>query len=211
MSKVTLKLIESNSEIISNINIGIADYVNKLFKKKANRIQRGIAKLVPAWVLEQPEIGSLTEEGTPGSLNSQFGFYSGTSAMIISAVTQAVKESTSVRIDPVDKNLNGGIFIEIQPENFGNLLSLSEGFIRTGQANLHWLDWLLTQGDRTIVANYLYQPASGKGRSGGGTMALGGSWRVPPQYSGRVDDNFITRALNGREKQILDVIESVIK
>ena len=63
------------------------------------------------------------------------------------------------------------------------------------------MDWLLNQGDRIIVVNYSYNPQLGIGRSRLGNMVESGSFRVPPQFSGTPDDNFITRALIGRNQE----------
>ena len=79
--------------------------------------------------------------------------------------------------------------------------------------DLHWLDWLLKRGDNMIISNYQYNPQTGLGRSGLGNMVGGGSFRVPPQFSGTVDDNFITRAFlgNNQEKEIFYIIEKALK
>ena len=63
-----------------------------------------------------------------------------------------------------------------------------------------------------IVVNYQYNPQSGFGRSGLGNMVMGGSFRVPPQFSGVDRDNFITRALIGsdQENQISQVIQRAL-
>ena len=78
---------------------------------------------------------------------------------------------------------------------------------------MDWLDWLINRGDEIIVSQFGFESAGGKGRSGGGKMKKGGSWRISPQYAGTVDDNFITRAL--QDKSFTDsaskAIEKTIK
>ena len=63
------------------------------------------------------------------------------------------------------------------------------------------MDWLLTQGDRIIVVNYMYNPQTGIGRSMLGNMKEGGVFRVPPTFSGTVNDNFVTKALIGKHQE----------
>ena len=60
---------------------------------------------------------------------------------------------------------------------------------------LDWLNWLLTRGDDIIVGDYSFIQKPGIGRSGLGAMTAGGVFRIPPEYSGTQDDNFITRTL----------------
>lgn len=207
---IRLKLVDTNSQISKDINIAIANEVNKIFKRRKTRIENNIKKLIPGWIIEQPEIASLNAEGVKGSLNAEFGLYPGTASSAVTAINLAVRESVSVSVEPLDKNLQGGIVIQIQPESFANLLGLSEGFVITPTANLHWLDWILTQGDRVIVVGYYYQP-SNEGRGRAGTMEIGQSWRVDPRYAGTIENNFITRALEGREKEISSALEKAIK
>ena len=85
----------------------------------------------------------------------------------------------------------------------------SEGFVVTRKSvKLHWLAWLLQAGSSMIVSGYEYTP-SFEGRSGGGVMTGGGVWRVPPEFSGTESDNFITRALNNRDKQLSQLLKGL--
>jgi hypothetical protein len=125
-------------------------------------------------------------------------------------IINSVVNSLSFSFNPIDNQLNGGITIELQPSDFQNLLSLQSGHVVYSQGDLHWLNWLLTMGNSVIIANYNYSPQSGAGRSRQGIMKFGGSFRVPPQYSGTDTDNFITRALTGsaQEDQITQIINT---
>ena len=58
----------------------------------------------------------------------------------------------------------------------------------------------------TVVVNYSYNPSTGLGRSKLGNMQKTGSFRVPPEYSGTKQDNFITRALIG-SRQEADILK----
>ena len=95
--------------------------------------------------------------------------------------------------------------------DFFNLLGLQEGHVLTEKGgDLHWLDWLIRQGDRTVVLGWNYVPAP-TGRSGGWEMNIGGVWRVPPEFWGTLDDNFITRAFEAREKEIIGILQGLLK
>ena len=47
---------------------------------------------------------------------------------------------------------------------------------------------------------------AGTGRSGLGHMKSKNTFRVNPSLSGTVDNNFITRAFNGKENQLIRII-----
>ena len=86
-----------------------------------------------------------------------------------------------------------------------------KSLVRTEKgADLHWLDWLLTLGDKTIVIGYEYKPGTG-GRSGGGTMTKGTAFRVSPSYSGTIEDNFITRAFSNKEKEVSSILMGIFE
>ena len=209
---LSIKLLESDNDIITKINKSIARRFNVLIKRRAKIVQNDIKRLIPSWISEQPEVISLNSDGTDGSLNAQFGLRPGQSAIVIADIINAISESIFVHITPVSPvNLSGGISFSIQPTDFKNLISLSSGIVATEKLQqLHWLDWLLTEGDRVIIAGYEYVPSDGV-RSGGGTMKLGRSFRVEPSFSGTVDDNFVTRAFAGRDKQLANLLSKLLK
>lgn len=206
---ITIKLIDSTSQISNNINLSIAQYLNdKIRKNKLSTINK-IKNYIPTWINSQPEIISLQSQ-TTNTLFALFGLRSGSTNNIVDDIINSVVNSLSFNFIPIDNQLNGGVIIELQPSDFQNLLSLQSGYVVYSQGDLHWLNWLLTMGNSVIIANYNYSPQSGAGRSRQGIMKFGGSFRVPPQYSGTDTDNFITRALTGstQEDQITQIINT---
>lgn len=208
---ITIKLLDSIPDITKKVNAAIADQVNLLISRNLSSISNRIRVLVKSWILSQPEISSLSS-GTISSLAGQFGLPEGSANSVISAIALAVENSISIKYIPYGNNFRGGFEVNIQPANFENLLSLPQGKVAYQNGELHWLEWLLKRGDRIIVANYQYNPQSGIGRSGLGNMVDGGFFRVPPEFSGTEDDNFITRALIGTQqaKEVSKIIEDVL-
>ena len=208
---ITIKLLDSVEKISSDINQAIASSINSKIKKNSQATLYEIKKLIPNWVESQPEISSLYNQA-PGTLFALLGLRSGDPQKAVKSIIDSVSDSISIKIKPVDKKLSGGIEFYFQPKDFSNLLSLNEGFVIYGGGSLHWLDWMLTRGSEIIVANYYYSPEVGLGRSKQGIMEFGGSFRIPPQFSGTITDNFITRALVGvkQEKEISNVLEGVL-
>jgi hypothetical protein len=206
---LTIKLLESNSDIEKKIKTAIAEELNALIKKNFKTAQKRIESSVSGWVTSQPEVQSLLKEGVPNSLHAQFGLQAGQGALSSIEVVNAIIASIEVRVRRVDAKLNTGIDFNIQPENLRNLLGLPSGFTQTeDQDILPWLTWLLLEGSNTIVYGYTYVPDL-SGRSGGGTMEAGGSWRIPPEFSGTIDDNFVTRALSNRDKELEGILRGI--
>jgi hypothetical protein len=105
------------------------------------------------------------------------------------------------------------LVLSIQPDSLINLLALKSGHVTTNKGtDLHWLNWLLEKGQSVIVIGYRYNPDTApRGRSGGGTMSGGSAWRVPPEYAGTISDNFVTRAFDGREKDIARLFNDILR
>ena len=212
MSKgsISLKILESNSQIKDKIYEAIVQELNKRVFKNKNNVTTRLQNAVKRWVGAQPEIASLRANSSAGSLGAQFGLTSATSDMIADIITSAVAGSMVVKIQPIKKTLKGTLEINFQRDDFINLLSLQSGHVLTEKGtDLHWLDWLLIKGDTTIITGYTYIPGP-LGRSGGGEMNIGGLWRVPPEFSGTITNNFITRSFKGTEKETAEILKGLL-
>jgi hypothetical protein len=198
---LSIKIIDSIRAIEKNVNKAIADHMNSVMNRKQGEILSEVKTLIPIWIHRQPEISALLSTDPAYSLKGQFGI-PGETMSIVNTIIQAVVDATVIKIVKFSPNLKGGLELQFQPSNFSNLLSLPQGHTIYNGGDLHWLDWLLKRGDNIIVTNYQYSPESGIGRSGLGHMVGGGSFRVPPQFSGTETDNFITRAFIGPQQEI---------
>jgi hypothetical protein len=208
---ITLKILDSEATIEKNVNAAIAEEVNgRVFRNQQKLLQK-CKSLVSGWITSQPEILSLQSNDIM-SLAGQFGLYPGQENNAITTIINSVESSITVKFTKFTPKLVGGIEVNFQPNNFLNLLNLPQGIVNYGKGTLHWLDWLLTKGDSIIVVSYQYNPTTGLGRSGLGNMIGGGSFRVPPQFSGTKDNNFITRALVGpqQEQQIANIFKEIL-
>lgn len=207
---LSIVITDSVSKIEKEINGAIAEAINNEISQKLNSILNSMKALIPSWIASQPEIISLKSSDST-SLAGQFGLNKSPSS-IVDNIIQSVVNATEIKFIPYSKNLKGGLELRFQPSTFANLLALPDGHTIYNGGDLHWLDWLLKRGDNIIVVNYQYNPRTGLGRSNLGNMIPGGSFRVPPQFSGTDSDNFITRAFLGQaqEKQITDIIKRIL-
>lgn len=209
---ITLKILEPISAIEKRVNSAFSKEINRFFNQNKAKVLNQLRLATKTWIIQQPEIQSLRQFVTPGELSSLFGIPVRENRKIVDVVIEAIANCVFVKVDRIDNNLKGKIEFYFQFANFSHLLSLPEGFTITSKnEQLHWMNWLLTQGSQTIVYGYTYVPGIGLGRSGGGKMKQGGVFRVPPQYSGTVDDNFVTRAFQNKEKEIANIIERLFK
>ena len=211
---IKIKLRETPKDFENLVFKALAEDFNKNVARFRVRIYRDLRAAIKGWVMSQPEIDSLTSEGKVNTLNAQFGLPRGSSNNAVDVISDAVADSVVVNIDSLSLKLNGikgGLTIGVQPARFVNMLNLPEASVVTKKGvPLNWLEWLLVRGDEIVIVGYEYTDAIGYGRSGGGIMEKGSSFRVDPKYSGTLEDNFITRALSGRESQIAKIISDAI-
>lgn len=207
-NNISIKIIDSIGDIQKKVNQAIAEEANKVLLKRKSTILQQAQSLAVGWIASQPEMQDL-QSVSVGSLAGQFGLYAGQGQGAAIAITNAIKHAITVDFKKFNNNFVGGFDINFQPTDFLNLLSLPQGFVNYANGKLPWLDWLLTKGDTVIVVNYHYNAQTGIGRSGLGNMTKGGSFRVPPEFSGTEKNNFITRALVGedQEKALTDIFK----
>ena len=212
MANIRVTLTDSVRVIEQRVNKAIASKMNSTLMQGRGLIVKRLRPMVVQWVSEQREMVELRRGGV-GSLASQLGLVAGTEEKITNTIIQSVAASIEVDFRKVSDNLkSGGITIQCQLANFSDLLSLPEGFVQDNKlvGELHWLRWLLKEGHTPIIVGYTYEPKSGFGRSKGGIMGGGGMWRVPPQYAGTLENNFVTRAFEKREAHIQRLLEQVL-
>lgn len=208
---IGLKLVDSIAKIEKDIKSALVRDLNVYLDKRKGATVDKLRKATKSFILNQPEMRSLQEAGVPYSLNSLFGLRKGTDASAVNVIADAVVDSMKISFTRIDQNFKGGVTFNIQPEDFQNLLGLSEGHVLTQKgSDLHWLNWLLTKGDSVVVAGYQYS-AQGDGRSSTGRMVVGNSFRVPPSFSGTESNNFVTRAFEGKQKEIESIISEAFK
>lgn len=205
MGNISIKLSQSTKTIENKIKKAIADEMNNLIRKRKARLLGVMKKAVDGWVSSSPFIMDLASGGV-GSIAAEFGIFAGSEISVADSIKQAITESTTIEFGKFNKTLRGGLQIRFQPSSFVNLLALPEGFSSTSAGKLHWMEWLINRGDQILIFDYSFQPGL-EGRSGGGVMLGGGSYRINPKYSGTQDNNVFTDMFKNREQQISNILE----
>jgi hypothetical protein len=211
MTKMRFSLKENDAVFASRVDEAISVQMNVRIAAKRHSLVTKMKAQIGIWLRNTPELIELgLSDGRPGSLASQIGLPYGTAQSAVNSIVGAILASTEVKIENIDRKLSrGGVTLKCQPKDFANILGLPEVSISIVGGKLEWLRWLLERGNEMIVVGYEYSPRSGFGRSRGGVMTEGTSWRIPPSYSGTPDDNFITRAFSGKESSVQHVFQSI--
>jgi len=205
---VSIDLLDKQIDIQKKMYKAMASELNKSITKNKRKVASLFKNSVENWIRQSSEMISLSSSG-PDTLGAQFGLPRGTNDSVVNDIVDSISDSLVIDFVKINRQLKGGVSFSFQTKDFANLLALPSATVITqaGQ-RLEWLNWLLNLGDTTIVVGFEYTPSS-MGRSGGGTMTGGGLWRVPPNFSGTQDDNFITRSFFGKESEIVRILQGL--
>lgn len=205
--KFSIELLESDNEIQEIINRELIKELNKRLPGVFKQATQYIRQTILGSIKNQPEYVSLLS----GSLKYEFGLPDISSRL--NSILDTIDKSLYVEYKSAKtngSNISGGFFIGMVNSDFGDILSLSEAtFLTEKGVPLEWLKWLLIEGDKIIVIGYTFNIGNFKNsRTGGGIMSpsFSGSWRVPPEFAGTLENNWITRAV----EQVGDQIENYL-
>lgn len=203
-----MKLLDSFGVFSKKLYSAIAEQLNGRVKKNRLRVESRIRLSIDSWIRDQPEIKDLLGS-SERSMNYLFGLEPGKAERAVEHIVRAISESIIIELPKISNRLESKIQFRLNPSLFGRLILDSSASVITEKGTrLEWLNWLLQEGDKIIIYGYHYRTGN-KGRSGGGTMVKRGVFRVPPEFSGTINDNFITRTFLGREKELSDIIQGL--
>lgn len=190
---------ETNQEIIQLILAEIATVLNPIFVASAPGIKVRVAGLIRKYITDSPEFKSLEN----GVLKIDLGLASPSSVLI--PIVNALANEVFVIINPLQikgNRLVGGIKVQLIKGDYSKILGMpeasyiSQGLLSQQQHQIDWLEWLVKRGDSIIISDHSVRYTTHwPSRSGGGIMFKSRKgFRIRPQFSGTIDNNFITRA-----------------
>ena len=153
-----------------------------------------------------------------GTLQAQLGVPNSNSRL--ERITDIWISNISIKRKPIramgSNRITGGFSIGMIKNDWSDVLATSDANYTTEKGkNIPWLEWLLIAGDKTIIDDYTFTPdipAKARSRTGLGIMKanLRRRWGVPSQYAGTTQNNFVTRSLEGIDKEIIAIMQSEI-
>ena len=207
--KIFGKLLTSGSDFKKYILKTISDTVNRRLFSKLSSAENTISNMVIASIKAQPEYSSLKN----GELRNKFGIQN------TSEIDNVLAMFNDINTDIDKARISGGevtanITINMIKDDFASLSSGMAAYTSEGGSQIDWLDWLLYKGNNSVVIGYKYLPVvSPKSRTGKGIMVKGEGniVRVPPQFAGTSDDNWITRGVDAALPQIREYFNKIVK
>lgn len=210
--KFSLKLLENNSTISQEIAKALLPDVTKYFNSLVSRMKETIPNIVVDNIINQPEYSALIS----GNLQYELGITNPASR--VSEIIATIRSGSIIGIKSpkvISNKISASIKLQMIQKDFSDLLSIgSSSFTTEKGSQIDWLRWLLLEGDSVIISNYNFiLGANEASRTGGGIMRQlnGGSWRIPPEYAGNINNNWITRGLDSATSQIDQFLKTLIK
>jgi hypothetical protein len=203
---LSLKLVESDNVITAKIYKAYAKELEKHFRSVSGSLLSSLRPIIASALSSSPEIQSMSG----GLLQADFGLTSNPGQSIVSSIISTLALKTE-KVSTNGKIITGGFTVVMQPQDYSNLFSLPVATQIIEGGSLPWLKWLLTLGDTIIIANFgvEYGPY---GRTGRARMTEESRpFKVNSAFSGTVDDNFITRAIQRSKSQIINAIIKAVK
>jgi hypothetical protein len=199
---LSFKLITTGAEIEKSILNAIQRQLSGALAKVENRLQEKFVRLTTEALSGASEVQSIRN----GALFAEFGDPEAPEK--INALISLIANSWEFQLTPLRQTQNQvrGELRAVLSINIDDVSAL--GAFETEQGTpIPWLEWLLTLGDRIIVLDHevtFNNPQNS--RTGTATMRSGSGWRIPPEFSGTADDNFITRSVGDALNEIAQII-----
>lgn len=209
--KLKMTLLDTNKKIKDDILKIIFVHIDKAVDSGLKDIKDKTKNIIASSIKNEPEYNSLKS----GQLRAELGIENADNIdNLINKILDTIEIKKTLKYNT--RGLSGGLQLTMLSDTDLKSLFLSEeaniSDVSRGYS-LPWLEWLLTKGVSVIIKNYSVQMGSyPTSRTGMAIMVRGDNdWRVPPQFAGTNEDNWITRAISTSESQILSIIKSSIE
>lgn len=210
--RLSLRLIDNNKDISNAILQALLTDVTRYFENGIYIIKNELPQIIKQSIINTPEYDSLLN----GELRYEFGIpdpgiklaglldiwsenikYSYMKPTITGDKIKAIFSASTVRVD----------YADVLYSDYGLVTDAARGY------TLPWLEWLLLEGNKTIIDKYeVIIGPNQYSRTGNALMKPSNkSWRVPSTYAGTASDNWITRAIDSVTDDIENLLNKAFK
>lgn len=207
---ISIKLLENNKTIINNILQALIPQIDNYLKKTFQDIRSSLPSLLEEIIKNTPEYNSLLG----GQLQYEFGIPNATT--VLSSILDIWLNNIHIEYHrPIISNdkIKASFSISLIHSDFNDVLSSDAALVIDNLRGyqLPWLEWLLLEGNKTIIDKQEVVFGSNQfSRTGYALMKSSNkSWKVPSEFAGTIRDNWITRAIDTNENKIQQLLNKV--
>jgi hypothetical protein len=202
-----LKLLESDSQISRNILEALLPQVSKYMVGSINSLKNILPQIISKAIIETPEYNSILsgklkyELGIPDPENKLAGLIEIWSNNIAVKYNKPRISRSSIFSD-FSINMIRVNFSDVLYSDYASVLDAYRGY------SLPWLEWLLLYGNKTIVKNKRVSIGSNKFSRTKMAIMIDSmeNWRVPSEFAGNQENNWITRAIDNASPEIEKIL-----
>lgn len=211
--KFSLKLVEKDNEIQSLISKSLLSQLDNFLINLIPKLKSGLSVIITRSIVSSPEYNSLLS----GELQYNFGINDSNNklnellniwANNINIEYTAPKLSNNKIVSKLLASMIRIDFADVLYTDYALVIDSMRGY------SLPWLEWLLLEGNKSIIQDYeIVVGTNNRSRTGMAIMrsSYGDSWKVPSQYAGTQNDNWITRAIDTIGDDVDKLLESLLK
>lgn len=194
--------------LVAEMSKAIIQTLNK--NKKS--ITTHVRSLARANLMDSPEVKSIMDEN--GKLRIELGVVNGDSD-IVKIIDEIISKTnvSVIKSGTPSKEIIIEIKTYIEAEYIDFYSKSYSSYITSGGTQVEWLSWLLEAGNTDVVFGYQIKYGVDIGRTGEAIMlpSKTANWRVPPEFSGVSDNNFVTRSFANIDKELLKFIGGLLQ
>lgn len=194
----TLTFEVNEQQIDKDVKHAILKYLTSRMPKVSHSSAERIKEVFRRLILGSGTIQSLGG----GKLQWEFGF-DNIKARIDDLINEWIEslKIDSKSIKTTSSGLSGGFTITMVQANWSDVIDSESAIFVTPEHKYHlrWLEWLLIEGGKAVVAEYDFVEKGGLGRLGHGTMIKNVKrkrWSVPSEFQGTTNANFVTEVID---------------
>ena len=209
--RASLKLITTPKKIEQEINKIIIKRFDTRFRDIGSKLTKILRTTIEQAITSSHDYSDVIS----GGLKTELGVVDPQTHLdqMVSIISSSTHVTTS-RLRVVSGSVVGDMTAKAVLSDFSDVFNAGIGLYTTLKGDvIPWLEWLLKEGDKIIIRNYGVEFGHPEdSRTNDAIMRLNRrGWRVPSQYSGTIENNFITRAIDSSLNKMQDEIQKVFK
>jgi hypothetical protein len=188
--------------------------ISEEYNKKLQTIAEIVAGKISFLIIEKITDSDIYRELVNGKLKSEFGLVDAEHR--VQVIIRKWVESISFKFDKVKpkiRTVSGGFRIDAIPSDFSDVITLAESTLFSQGGEVPWLRWLLIEGYKNLIADYTIQYGNyARSRTDSALMrkSPGRYYKIPNEYAGMIDDNWITRIFDNIDTELEKIIVTTI-
>jgi hypothetical protein len=206
--RVGIKILESNTQIQKSVMVAMLPECVTLMRSIISSLKNSIPPIIAQSIYNSPEYQSLVS----GTLRLEFGIPDA-NTKISELIEFWINGMQFIYKPPVisGSKIKSSFSISMIKIDFSDVLGSDAAYVRDNIRgySLPWLEWLVFDGSKVIVPGYdvVIGPNS-RSRTGFALMRISNNdWRVPPEFAGTIENNWITRAIDSASADVTAALE----